>query len=214
MPSSPHSESSTAARRFARLVGGGLLLIASLAIPGGLTAQTQAQAFLPPTLEATAGSSALRPPETDRIVATVALPHPHLQASRPPLNAGRVGGQILAGTVAGVGTGLLMAALADDGDDDMMIGASSAFAGFLVGFPVGVTGGAYLVGRIGDQTGSFPMTLLGTIGGVVAAVALADATEGWSFLAMPPVGATIGFNLTRRYKDRASEPRAGPSGER
>lgn len=41
MLSSQHSEGITAARRFARRLGGGLLLVGSLAIPGNLAAQAQ-----------------------------------------------------------------------------------------------------------------------------------------------------------------------------
>ena len=49
--------------------------------------------------------------------------------------------------------------------------------GWLVGVPVGV----YLVGNTGNETGSF----LATLGG--------------SFI-LGPIGAAIGFNMTRRYK--------------
>ncbi len=93
---------------------------------------------------------------------------------------------------------------------------AGVFIGDGYGVPIGLIFGSaygvYAVGNIGNQTGSFKATLggsfLGFLGGVGAAACLAELydtnqffpAQGYCLLAGPPIGATIGFNLTRRYK--------------
>lgn len=71
--------------------------------------------------------------------------------------------------------------------------------------------GVYLAGSAGNQTGSFWATLAGTAFGVAAVFAVAvgavagDCSIAGSAmfaiaLTAPVLGATIGFNLTRRYR--------------
>ena len=79
------------------------------------------------------------------------------------------------------------------------------FGGFITAI------GVYLAGSAGNQTGSFWAALAGTALGVAAVFAVAvgaiagdcSIVGGAMFaigLAAPVLGATIGFNLTRRYK--------------
>lgn len=77
-----------------------------------------------------------------------------------------------------------------------------AIEGFLIAYPIGSAIGVYLVGNIGDETGSFGATLRGSIiGGALGLLAF-----GVGVLPGAPIGATIGFNSSRRYKTpRTSE---------
>ena len=74
------------------------------------------------------------------------------------------------------------------------------------------------IGNIGDQTGSYPAALAGTAGGVVAGLLLNQILYGHARLPsepessrlrwveasleamLPSIGATIGFNSTRKFK--------------
>ncbi len=73
-------------------------------------------------------------------------------------------------------------------------GFGGAIIGALIGYTLGSATGVYLVGNIGDGTGSFLATLGGSILGVLG------------YGVGSPIGAAIGFNLTRRYK---SPPASG-----
>jgi hypothetical protein len=76
---------------------------------------------------------------------------------------------------------------------------------------VGVYVGVFLVGNIGNETGSLQATgngsILGLFGGIAGSVVVAILSDGLPdiFLIVGPaigatIGATIGFNMTRRYK--------------
>ena len=62
--------------------------------------------------------------------------------------------------------------------------------------------GVYLIGTLGDQTGSLAKTLLGSSLGMGTAYLLNEfvVENGLLFLALAPVGATLAFNLSRRYE--------------
>ena len=105
---------------------------------------------------------------------------------KPPLRSGRVIGEILAGTgvgivggITGYGLGRIIAGEPEYGDD---IGVYLVYLGMAsVGYFLGVPAGVYLVGNNGNETGSFGAAFFGN-------------------LLFGPIGATIGFNMTRRYK--------------
>jgi len=97
----------------------------------------------------------------------------------------------------------------------------AAAAGFVIVPPLyafGATFGVYLIGSRGNQTSSFLSTLGGGLVGVPVTVLLyidgdmaGDMMFGiaktvlWSFVFLAvPIMATIGFNLTRRYKEPLS----------
>lgn len=145
------------------------------------------------------------------------------QRARPPLNAGRVAGELAAGTYAGIG-GFLVGRFVGERMADIL-GAERDATMRAVGITSGVAvaglataGSVYGIGNIGDQTGDFSATYLGTGVGFAAGWALSRALlgpserprEGMSTAArwatanvialLPSIGATVGFNSSRRYK--------------
>ena len=89
-------------------------------------------------------------------------------------------------------------------------------------YGLGSAVGVYLLGSRGKQTGSFLLTLAGgLVGGLVMLVMLplalflssdyivgVEKIVGWALVVLipliPPIFATIGFNLRRRYKEPPS----------
>lgn len=151
------------------------------------------------------------------------VPALQAQQSRPPLSAGRVTGQLVAGTYAGIG-GFLVGRFVGERLADLG-GAESDRAMDRVGITTGVlvaglatAGTVYGIGNIGDQTGDFDATYLGTGVGFVAGWAISRAILGpserprqgmstamrWTMAnviaLMPSIGATVGFNSTRRMR--------------
>jgi hypothetical protein len=151
------------------------------------------------------------------------VPALQAQQSRPALSAGRVTGELVGGTYAGIG-GFLVGRFVGERLADLG-GAESDRAMDRVGITTGVlvaglatAGTVYGIGSIGDQTGDFDATYLGTGVGFVAGWALSRAILGpaerprqgmstamrWTMAnviaLMPSIGATVGFNSTRRMR--------------
>lgn len=145
------------------------------------------------------------------------------QRARPPLNAGRVTGELVAGTYAGIG-GFLVGRFVGERMADIL-GAERDATLRAVGLTSGVAvaglataGTVYGIGNIGDETGDFSATYLGTGVGFVAGWALSKAILGpqerpregistatrWAaanvIALLPSIGATVGFNSSRRFK--------------
>lgn len=145
------------------------------------------------------------------------------QQARPDLNAGRIAGEAFAGAYAGIG-GFLIGRFVGERTSDI-VGVDREETRRRVGFATGVVvaglataGTVYGIGNIGDETGDFDATMLGAGVGFVGAVALARMTLGpserpregmstamrWAaanvIALLPSIGATIGFNSTRRFK--------------
>jgi len=145
------------------------------------------------------------------------------QQARPALSAGRVTGQLVGGTYAGIG-GFLIGRFAGERVADVL-GAEQEATINRVGIASGVlvaglatAGTVYGIGNIGDQTGDFDATYLGTGVGFVAGWALSRAILGpaerpkqdistamrWTMAnviaLLPSIGATVGFNSTRRMR--------------
>jgi hypothetical protein len=145
------------------------------------------------------------------------------QEARPALSAGRVTGELVAGTYAGIG-GFLVGRFVGERLADIA-GAESDRAMDRVGITTGVlvaglatAGTVYGIGSIGDQTGDFDATYLGSGVGFVAGWALSRVILGpaerprqgmstamrWTMAnviaLMPSIGATVGFNSTRRMR--------------
>ena len=138
---------------------------------------------------------------------------------KPPRNLVRIAVEILAGSAVGFVVAYAVAFVtAIPFYEESCFGPVGAMAIFVLAFPVAyvlaTAGAVYFVGRIGDQTGSFLATLGGVFLGVPVIVLLylyidmaGDMMLGiekivlWPlvFLAAP-IGATLCFNLTRRYK--------------
>ncbi len=144
------------------------------------------------------------------------------QQQRPTLSAGRVTGELVAGTYAGIG-GFLVGRLVGErmadvlgAERDATINAVGLASGVLVG-GLATAGTVYGIGNIGDQTGDFAATYLGTGVGFVAGWALSRAILGpqerprqgmstaarWAtanvIALLPSIGATVGFNSSRRF---------------
>lgn len=139
---------------------------------------------------------------------------------RPPLDAERVTGEV----TTGVGMGVLVAAggalvggaisstvdcpecLLPSSDLDIIVGG---ILGAAVAYPLGVGLGVGWIGRRGDQTGSYGAAIGGAYLGAMLGVVPGLATEnGWAtlagLLAGAPLGAAIGFNMTRDYDHRGA----------
>jgi len=148
---------------------------------------------------------------------------------KPPLNLGRIAGEILAGAVAGLAVAYPVAYVIGIvllGTDLSAVPAVPAVLGFQVIFDLvfpplyglGSAVGVYLLGSRGKQTGSFLLTLAGgLVGGIVMLVMLplalflssdyivgVEKIVGWALVVLipliPPIIAAFGFNLRRRYK--------------
>ena len=133
------------------------------------------------------------------------------RSSKPPLKAGKVGLEFLAGGVAG-GTGSLVLGFIGGAitsrPDEVFSGLGGMAIGGMLGILFGSSVGVQLVGSYGDETGAYWATLLGSTGGMAASliyIALRvreDSAEwfDWAMIyALPAAGAVLGFNLTRRY---------------
>lgn len=145
------------------------------------------------------------------------------QQARPALSAGRVTGELIGGTYAGIG-GFLVGRFVGERLADLA-GAETDRAMDRVGITTGVlvaglatAGTVYGIGNIGDQTGDFDATYLGSGVGFVAGWALSRAILGpaerpregmstamrWTMAnviaLLPSIGATVGFNSTRRSR--------------
>lgn len=141
----------------------------------------------------------------------------------PPLSAGRVLGEALGGTYAGIG-GFVIGRFVGERAADVM-GVANDRTRDRIGFTSGVVvaglataGTVYAIGNIDGQTGDFDATLLGTGVGFVGALGLARILLGpaerpregistagrWAaanvIALLPSIGATIAFNQTRRYR--------------
>jgi len=125
---------------------------------------------------------------------------------KPPLSVVRIAGEILAGTLLGF-VGLPVVYIINimifgKSDYSGSVGGLHAFAflGILVFLfpPLYVLGsaiGVSLVGERGNQTGSF----LASLGGGLLGLIVIPVQWPLAFLTVP-VMASLGFNLTRKYK--------------
>ena len=128
----------------------------------------------------------------------------------PPRIVEEILGGVLGGAIVGVvgaGVGYLIGAASKEGDSEdwnvlpaeglgMAIGAG---AGYVLGSAVGV----YQVGDNEKETGNSGAALLGSIAGSFLGGFLTmnlGPVGGVAALLGSPIGATVGFNMTRRYK--------------
>lgn len=132
----------------------------------------------------------------------------------PPLDGGRLIGEILLGSVIGFG-GVLIGGFAgaglcsDNGGDDFACLGSIVAGAYVVG-AVGVGIGIGIAGRTGGQTGSIGAAIGGTmLGALISLLSLATDSEqliAVSLIGGPLAGGLIGFNLTRRWRDPSPAP--------
>jgi hypothetical protein len=140
---------------------------------------------------------------------------------RPDIEPLRVGGELVVGTYAGIGGFVLGRAAGgaladlmthDDGTRDRI-----AMTTGIIGGGLATAGGVYAIGNMCCTTGSFGATFLGAGAGALTSFVLQktvfsgrshasrDASDlRWSTAILeaflPSIGATIGFNSSRRIK--------------
>jgi len=129
-------------------------------------------------------------------------------SGRPPLRVGNVAREILSGGTCGFVGGMLgagMGAFIETkvfGNTGEFAGLGGIIIGGGLGIILGSTMGVCMLGNTREETGSFWVTLLGSFVGFWAASSAIDIAErGPALLFLgTPIGGTIGFNLTRRYR--------------
>jgi positive regulator of sigma E activity len=124
---------------------------------------------------------------------------------KPPLSPARIIGELLAG-VAGVLAGLFLPVMLgfDLGEGTTLI--------LFATYPAVSAIGVYLVGNRGNQTGTFAITLAVSYVALFVLLLTAPIIRFVPLIAIwgVPLGTTIGFNLTRRYKPPPAEGQKPP----
>jgi hypothetical protein len=120
---------------------------------------------------------------------------------RPPLSGVRIAGELLAGAGTGVLSGYITHKIVGDYEKNSPedSGGFGQIFIFISGFSLGTHIGIYLVGTMGNETGSYFVTLTGSILGLLGGAFLTPVTYGISLLILPLIGPVYAFNLTREY---------------
>ena len=116
-------------------------------------------------------------------------------------------GGALFGVALGGAAGLISARLfagASDGWGDLI----AAIIGAMIGYTIGVSLGVYLIGnQLGGRGGYWRALLGGVIGAVLVLLAAEPlhlnqntAVLQTFLIALPPIGATLGFNMRRKAR--------------
>jgi hypothetical protein len=116
-------------------------------------------------------------------------------------------GGALCGVVLGGLAGLIGARLfagVSDGWGDLI----AAIIGAIIGYTIGVSIGVYVIGKRQSGRGSYWRALLGGGAGVVLVLLAAEplhlnqntAILQIFLIALPPIGATLGFNMSRKAR--------------
>jgi hypothetical protein len=131
---------------------------------------------------------------------------------KPPVTGTDVAIQFAAGTVGGVlsviGAGIVIFPNLPSGEGMENIGIAMLGAVMAASaFPIGNSLGVYLAGSDEEVTGSYLLTLTGSLLGSLAAAGVMVELEMrpesyWAPVILPSAGAITGFNLTRRYRER------------
>jgi len=111
--------------------------------------------------------------------------------SRPSLNICRISGEIGCGVISGIILGTVSYSMCKIGKQPEYSNVLPLFLGYYMGSALGV----HFIGEMGDQSGSLFMTFTGGLVGIIAG-SLINPVYGFYGA---PLGATIGFNLTRRF---------------
>ena len=133
---------------------------------------------------------------------------------KPPLSVGRIVGEILAGLALGIASLLLVwigSWLIIPNEALAYLFLILFFACCPLLYGIGCALGVYLIGSIGKQTGSFSVSLIGgfVVGFIVILPSLSlfksrkmtvDLIPALLLFLLPPIAATICFNLKRRFK--------------
>lgn len=141
----------------------------------------------------------------------------------PPLDSEKVTKEFLLGGLLGLSGAAFMGysgetldlIILDNQSDVIGLGP---FVGASAGYIIGAATGVYVIGDTGNETGSFLASILGATAGIGTFLGLLRAMDiigvemkyaedigQLALLVAPSLGATIGFNLTRRYRIPFSE---------
>lgn len=119
-------------------------------------------------------------------------------------------GGVAGGMVCGCGLGSLFSSAASG--NGFMAGFTEGVIGFVAGYTIGNALGVYLAGRSRYETGSFGTTLLGSILGMALGgfIYTKFYKSPWGLLpiALPPIFAVTGFNITRKYRSQSTSERS------
>jgi hypothetical protein len=121
----------------------------------------------------------------------------------PPLSPTRVAAEVVVGGALAAPVSLLGALVGYEALGGGLLGAYGAGGGLLVAWSLAAPIGVYVVGSSGDETGSYLAAQAGAIVGGAGGIGAMYATHGNGVgiaiaLVAPVVGATVGFNLTRK----------------
>ncbi len=140
---------------------------------------------------------------------------------KPRLEPARVAGQVVVGAYAGIGGFIVGRYVGEElvqraGSEHEPTIRRVGFAAGTIGGGLATAGVVYGIGSLGDQTGDFDATALGAGVGFAASMALARlllgpelnppsgmrTTARWAtanlIALLPAIGASVGFNATRR----------------
>ena len=90
-------------------------------------------------------------------------------------------------------------------------GLCGAITGYAIGSTLGSALGVYLIGSSGNETGSFGSTFLGSVLGTGLGIVIVAKSDGLSMThfimgsMIQSVGASIGFNLSRRVEGDSAQ---------
>jgi len=130
---------------------------------------------------------------------------------KPPLSTARIAGEVLAGATGGFALACVGWWIGGDyppigPDESRRLSDDRSLILYVSGF--GSIAGVYMIGELGDETGSFLATFGGSVIGlfvgalVLWGLELKDVSEAVAigqFFVSPSIAAAIAFNLTRRY---------------
>ncbi len=121
-------------------------------------------------------------------------------AVQPPVDVRWIIPELFLGGV-GSAVGLAAAVTLLPGEAMEGGGTPSAWTAIVGLSALGSAGAVWTVGSLGQQTGSFSATLLGSVAGAAVGSLLGKAMNHLlPVLVCPPIGGVVGFNLTRKYK--------------
>lgn len=127
-------------------------------------------------------------------------------AGKPPHRSERIAGEFLAGAATGILSGCATYRIIGDyqksSPEDS--GVYGHLALILAGYSFGTHLGVYLVGTMGDETGSYFAALAGSVVGFFGGIVLAPVTIGASMMIFPLLGSIWLFNLTREFEPAVS----------
>ena len=110
---------------------------------------------------------------------------------------------VVGGAMVGLAGGLIGVGIEDCGNSsgDDFCGLAGPIIGGFIGYPIGSALGVSMVGNGSNENGSYGAALAGSIAGQIVGTAIfvvsQNAATGVFWFASAPIGATIGYNISR-----------------